>query len=497
MSEINLFFEVLSSRMTKENNLSDITYALCESNPKFKRAFLKFFFPGFSKLDKEDVLRIGMLRERWMGGSRPDFFINKEGELYLIEAKIFDHNHHPEYRQVLNNEIGKDAYDNKIDSHIGYIAAYELKNEPALRGCDFIKKQWEAFYEYIKKDCADINTDEVVIGYLKYLENVCAISNYEHLDESLNLKDLKAICELDKAIETIVKDPKEANICYYPSARETQKLFRFGRFFEVKKYEGESSVWGWFGCYYANKSQTPEIIIEFENRAGWGKLVCDKFKNANLAGSDCSVRYDEYDKKLYFWYTGDSEFNLNEPEGQLREFFKNVLSYIKEDAVIKERMSKIKRSKIPIIYTAFHRIPYEIQRTFFFAEAEDGLTIEANPSAWDQWPQCRFGVSFTAKWAKTNTSLDGWVGITMSILKEDNTWDNNVGPRFEVVLFNVGQDTEARLDPKRGWKKYDSKEISGPVYHNVLCAEGEVDLKTLETIKGEFNEMIKEIQKGS
>jgi hypothetical protein len=35
-------------------------------------------------------------------------------------------------------------------------------------------------------------------------------------------------------------------------------------------------VWGWIGAYYRNDGAV--VCVEFEDREGWGKLVCDKFR---------------------------------------------------------------------------------------------------------------------------------------------------------------------------------------------------------------------------
>ena len=43
-STLNDFFEVLATRMGKENDLSDMTYALCEANQGFRRFFIEYFF---------------------------------------------------------------------------------------------------------------------------------------------------------------------------------------------------------------------------------------------------------------------------------------------------------------------------------------------------------------------------------------------------------------------------------------------------------------------
>ena len=42
--KLDRFFEALAERLSKENHLSDITYALCQSDKVFLQFFLDFFF---------------------------------------------------------------------------------------------------------------------------------------------------------------------------------------------------------------------------------------------------------------------------------------------------------------------------------------------------------------------------------------------------------------------------------------------------------------------
>ena len=75
--------------MNKENDLSDITWALCNASHKFKEVFLKFFFPEI-QISPDVVIE----REISKDDSRPDFVIHNGSELYIIENKINDQAHH-------------------------------------------------------------------------------------------------------------------------------------------------------------------------------------------------------------------------------------------------------------------------------------------------------------------------------------------------------------------------------------------------------------------
>ena len=45
MDTLNSFFLHLGIRLYKENNLSDITWALLQASDEFKQLFIKYFFP--------------------------------------------------------------------------------------------------------------------------------------------------------------------------------------------------------------------------------------------------------------------------------------------------------------------------------------------------------------------------------------------------------------------------------------------------------------------
>ena len=57
MTELTKFFTALSERARKENDLSDITYAMCEANLEFQKFFLDFFFRiwGFDEFALERI----------------------------------------------------------------------------------------------------------------------------------------------------------------------------------------------------------------------------------------------------------------------------------------------------------------------------------------------------------------------------------------------------------------------------------------------------------
>ncbi len=87
-TDLNSFFSFLAERKNSENDLSDITYSMCQTNGNFKRFFLKFCFD-------EEVDTNDLSREYAQNDSRPDFFFHdRKNQERLIEVKLYDRNQH-------------------------------------------------------------------------------------------------------------------------------------------------------------------------------------------------------------------------------------------------------------------------------------------------------------------------------------------------------------------------------------------------------------------
>ena len=135
-TSIEKFFRELSSRMYKENDLSDMVYALCRSNSDFMQFFLNFIF-GDGKLNARDF-RIE--REVSFENDRPDFVLTKKdsGERYFIEVKIGDRSQHfAQYSERLKN-LNENCVSDPADfaKYLGYITNYEIQEGELSRDDD-------------------------------------------------------------------------------------------------------------------------------------------------------------------------------------------------------------------------------------------------------------------------------------------------------------------------------------------------------------------------
>lgn len=164
-SELSSFFSALTERMGNENDLSDITYVLCQANEDFKNFFVSFCFD-------EELKAYDLEREYSNGNSRPDFFfIDQNQTERLIEVKIWDRKQH-------FAQYSKDFPEAKY----AFIANYGLdskeKNEAEKKGWKI--KQWKDFQKKLKE--SPIRKSEIVDVYSEYISQIFEIKEFEKMN---------------------------------------------------------------------------------------------------------------------------------------------------------------------------------------------------------------------------------------------------------------------------------------------------------------------------
>lgn len=173
------FFKQLSMYYDKENDLSNVTCAMCNSSEFFKEKFIHFFFPEL------DVAKITSIQREVCDEdnmhSRVDMFItlSDDDKPYLIEVKIYDENHHfGQYEAAY--KVSKDR--------LGYITNY-ICTEGIEKGYDV--KTWNEWYDALKSSISAIDNNEeaaLCTGYLEYVKQVCgfydAVTSLQFDEES-------------------------------------------------------------------------------------------------------------------------------------------------------------------------------------------------------------------------------------------------------------------------------------------------------------------------
>lgn len=269
---IDIFLDILSSRKRSENDLSDITWALCLSSHSFQSLFIKFFFP-----DTEFLNISRFEREKIEKDSRPDFLIENNGIIYLIECKIYDKNHHFEqYTSTFNIP----------NERLGYITNYKMTQN------GFTVKTWEELYDHVKKNLPESENEKALWnGYLKYLKSVCGIVK---ITKKMNLKEMHSLYSFTELLKKLVnRTERNFDLQYYSNKNIQGGEGISGCYFEVK-YSNDliKKTWAWIGIYF--ERENPLICLGFENKQGWGKPVYE-LVNKNLD----KFEKDEYLKKPY------------------------------------------------------------------------------------------------------------------------------------------------------------------------------------------------------
>lgn len=316
------FFGALSSKFRKENDLSDLTWAMIVSSPFFKEKWLRFFFSedllqfdDVSSIDREVIDEQGL-------GSRADFVIKTfGGDVFVIEVKIGDTNHHfGQYEKAYR--ISRD--------HFGYIVNYPLIVE------GYTIKQWKEFYVGLHSSIDSIVDEEeknLVSGYCNYLKNVCFIMTVDHL---IDIERLASLCDLAKAFQLVISQPHDdfEKRFYKDMSNDISKKYSFAvRYHDLFPNE---DVYPYIGIWY-DLPLGPRICAGFWKQKGWGKRICEFMDQNKKYWGSIELKYSctpEEDKwEIYFFMSASSvaQFrNAKEISEQIEilgHFLDEVLSF--------------------------------------------------------------------------------------------------------------------------------------------------------------------------
>jgi hypothetical protein len=231
---MEIFFNKLSERLYNENNLSDLTWALCYENKTFRNLFISYCFSN------ENISNIREFeREFRKCKSRPDFHFYDADEIeYLIEIKNYDQKMH--FKQYIKDFP---------NARKCFIANYYWKEEPG-----YIIKTWKGFIIKLEdniKKIKELNC-ELFLGYLKYLKNI----TYYYEEKTMNLSNISSLytfqgmmveCCENKQLKPYRRG-KPCNLEYY------------GLYYKCKK--NNKSYNFWIGICF---KETLDIIFEIHN----------------------------------------------------------------------------------------------------------------------------------------------------------------------------------------------------------------------------------------
>lgn len=314
---IEQFLFYVAQRLRNENDLSDITWAMCQTSKAFRTLFIKFFFP------EESFDEVDLQREVADDDCRPDFLFYSQGKTFLIECKIGDRNHHFD-QYIKHYGIPKEQ--------LGYITNYPLIQD------GFRLHTWAEFYNSVEKNIP-MEEETLWKGYLQYLKSVCNINIFR---TPMNLDGMFSLYIFYKLLDDVFTfNTNDFSTQLYDSKRDTNSGGNWlatprdgvmGKYFEVNFKKNEfKTTWGWMGVYFDREH--PVICIGFNDKEGWGWPVYEwlqkSFRRID-AGQYSSKPYSEVDG-IWFDFTGVDLFNQSDLDTQkkiLSSFFSEVITTI-------------------------------------------------------------------------------------------------------------------------------------------------------------------------
>ena len=471
------FFKVLADRLYKENNLSDVTYALLAANSGFRKFFLDFFFPG-AGLSPDTVV---IEREHAEPGGRPDFWIRAEnGTVYIVEFKIWDGNHHfNEYVQILEKD--ENGGEDTASQRLGYIANYSLEGLDA-KGCRL--HTWKEFEDAL----AGENVHDLQIqGYLEYLKRVCPNEDFKLEKWPFCLADFKHVKDFYAGLEAAIEAVDNKRDCklYTRSSRDFKNKEWMGRFFEFT-YKPQQRVWAWIGVYYTNKGA--ELCVEFEDLAGWGRPVCDAYRSAVHGGS----------LRFYFQKTTGEEFT---DETVIERFLKGVVVGVRGNTIIDPKDYSRARCAHDQSLLAMKAFPLMLEAGIRAAKT---VTIDGKPyeivlrtKSDEVRPESYCGVYFdlvprvdasgntdavNAQQEAASQTLNGWMGVFYNENCKYTDGDKKaLTPEGEPVF--VCEVRGYNLKEVKGWYPDSWGWLCRVVDINKIGSQGELNAKISEVIQ--------------
>lgn len=317
MDELNNFFLYLGIRLYKENNLSDITWALLQASDEFKQLFIKFFFP---EIEDNHIKYINDIerekRDNSEKGSRVDFWIRTDSAQYIIEVKISDKNQH--FEKYI------DDY-NIPPSHFGYITNYIIDKDG-----DYQIRRWENLYDYLYEHTHGEN--ELIEGYCEYVKRVCGFIKF-----SQPMKINNAYNSLFEFIKTVEKQVNRTEDNRFELTNCRIKLRGGGRShnlgvnFDILIGNKESSqkvAEPWLGIYYDR--EYIDIWFAIEQQDSLYNCLKRNYSNGNgsfeIYGDEDGAFWFKLNKKEREKLETCSE--LKEQEEILKKFIDDVVEYL-------------------------------------------------------------------------------------------------------------------------------------------------------------------------
>lgn len=305
--------KILSGRLYKENNLSDILWATFQTTKEIQDAFLRFI--GFETLIGS---ALNIKREEDIGnGYRIDLLIESNEIQIFIENKIWDKNYHfKEYSSCLKEKV--------INKNLILVSAHQLQPDvlEVSKTLGWKVLYWSDFSKKLIEDFAN-NNSENVKDLAEYINSICFVPVYDRV--TLNAETLQSLKHLNSMFLSLIMNEKsEQYTCshYKAHARAIQPTY-YGCYYQLKMNNSKSSAWPAIGLDF---EANPRLCIWLDNN--WNQQIVEKLKKDNICAMDgIKTEYDDDAFTFELNSEGYNAFLKGSKEEQftvLTTFFKNV-----------------------------------------------------------------------------------------------------------------------------------------------------------------------------
>jgi len=309
-------FRDLGKRLTKENHLSDITWALANNIEEFRKLFMDLF-----KFEATGQDPVGLEREKMLeNGSRPDFLLDLGDRYLLIENKIYDRNYHfDQYSGPL---------DGKKKGTFGIIINHKMDEvwRQKATSHNFMVLTWKDVIDQIKRTHFSSEARPYMNAYVNYIVEVCSIMEIKEI----RFEKLNSLTYFVNLIKKIISEFEGdgVEIDLYPAQRAFGSSWS-GQYFIIKRKGSQKAIYPFWGIYYGE--DPPCIFFAFEK--DWCKDIYLKYKDKKMKKEIFYIETYAAEPQIEF-ILNDEKFDKFEKGGLdlqeeiLKDFFQKVIAEV-------------------------------------------------------------------------------------------------------------------------------------------------------------------------
>jgi hypothetical protein len=258
-------FKDLGKRLTKENHLSDITWALANNLEEFRKLFMDLFKFETTGQDPVVINREYVLKN----GSRPDFLFELGDKYLIIENKIYDRNYHFEQYTV--------SIEGKKQGTFGIIVNHKMDAASRQKAIsrNVLVVTWRDFLDQIERTHFSSESQPYMKAYINYIKEVCGVMELKEI----RFEKLTSLPYFVNLIKKVISEFEcdGFEIALYNAQRAFGPSWS-GQYFSMKKEGSQRTAYPFWGIYYGEEPAS--IYFAFER--DWCKDIHLKYKGRSI-----------------------------------------------------------------------------------------------------------------------------------------------------------------------------------------------------------------------